>query len=173
MRLALSRKDALQLVVLTVLWGLNWPVMKLGVRDFAPLSFRTLCMAGGAVLRYLEPIERDGARRALLLSTLSRRALGGHLEEISRDRFEDRPDGVLLIDGELRATLAVTGTITADTGAMAIGNDDIAGGALNNPLAGDIAEVSVWSVARSASDIKADLYRSFKGDEAAWSAAGA
>ena len=50
MRLALSRKDALQLVVLTVLWGLNWPVMKLGVRDFAPLSFRTLCMAGGAVL---------------------------------------------------------------------------------------------------------------------------
>ena len=46
----MSRKDALQLAVLTLLWGVNWPVMKLGVRDFAPLSFRTLCMVGGAVL---------------------------------------------------------------------------------------------------------------------------
>lgn len=50
MPVALSRKDLLLLVVLTVLWGLNWPVMKAGVRDFAPLSFRTLCMAGGVVL---------------------------------------------------------------------------------------------------------------------------
>jgi drug/metabolite transporter (DMT)-like permease len=50
MPLALSRKDLLLLVVLTVLWGLNWPVMKAGVSDFAPLGFRTLCMAGGAVL---------------------------------------------------------------------------------------------------------------------------
>jgi drug/metabolite transporter (DMT)-like permease len=50
MPVALSRKDLLLLVVLTVLWGVNWPVMKAGVQDFAPLSFRTLCMAGGAVL---------------------------------------------------------------------------------------------------------------------------
>lgn len=71
--------------------------------------------AGSAVLRYLEPIERDGARRALLLSTLSRRALGGHLEEISRDRFEDRPDGVLLIDGELRVLAG------AGQGSLAVG----------------------------------------------------
>lgn len=50
MRIALSRKDLLLLAVLTLLWGVNWPVMKAGVRDFPPLSFRTLCMAGGFVL---------------------------------------------------------------------------------------------------------------------------
>ncbi len=50
MPVALSRKDLLLLVVLTVLWGVNWPVMKAGVRDFAPIGFRALCMAGGLVL---------------------------------------------------------------------------------------------------------------------------
>ena len=50
MPLALSRKDLLLLVALTVLWGVNWPVMKAGVRDFAPITFRVLCMAGGVVL---------------------------------------------------------------------------------------------------------------------------
>jgi drug/metabolite transporter (DMT)-like permease len=47
---ALSRKDLALLLVLTVLWGFNWSVMKAGVRDFAPLTFRTLCIAGGVVL---------------------------------------------------------------------------------------------------------------------------
>jgi hypothetical protein len=28
----------------------NWPVMKAGVRDFAPITFRPLCMVGGVVL---------------------------------------------------------------------------------------------------------------------------
>lgn len=50
MPVVLSRKELLLLAVLTLLWGVNWPVMKAGVRDFAPLTFRTLCMAGGAVL---------------------------------------------------------------------------------------------------------------------------
>ena len=30
------------LVALTLIWGLNWPVMKLGVSNFPPLSFRSL-----------------------------------------------------------------------------------------------------------------------------------
>ena len=30
------------LVGLTLVWGLNWPVMKLGVQDFPPLTFRAL-----------------------------------------------------------------------------------------------------------------------------------
>ncbi len=30
------------LVGLTITWGLNWPVMKLGVQDFPPLTFRAL-----------------------------------------------------------------------------------------------------------------------------------
>lgn len=49
MPVSLSRKDLVLLVVLTLIWGVNWPVMKAGVRDFAPLSFRTLCMAGGVL----------------------------------------------------------------------------------------------------------------------------
>jgi drug/metabolite transporter (DMT)-like permease len=44
---ALSRKDLVQLVLITVVWGLNWPVMKAGVQDFAPLTFRLLSMVGG------------------------------------------------------------------------------------------------------------------------------
>jgi len=50
MPFALSRRDLLLLLVLTVLWGLNWPVMKAGVREFPPLTFRTIAMAGGVVL---------------------------------------------------------------------------------------------------------------------------
>ena len=30
--------------MLTLCWGLNWPVMKLGISGFPPLSFRTLSM---------------------------------------------------------------------------------------------------------------------------------
>lgn len=36
-------------MLLTLAWGLNWPVMKYAVRDFPPLSFRFLCMVGGLV----------------------------------------------------------------------------------------------------------------------------
>ena len=38
----LSRQQLVILVLLTVVWGINWPVMKLGVGDFPPLSFRAL-----------------------------------------------------------------------------------------------------------------------------------
>jgi drug/metabolite transporter (DMT)-like permease len=44
---SLSRKDWFLLALLTLCWGINWPVMKIGVLDFPPLLFRTLCMAGG------------------------------------------------------------------------------------------------------------------------------
>ncbi|MDQ9169961.1 DMT family transporter [Oxalobacteraceae bacterium R-40] len=43
---SLSRKDWILLALLTLCWGINWPVMKIGVLDFPPLAFRTLCMAG-------------------------------------------------------------------------------------------------------------------------------
>ena len=39
---ALSRQQLVVLVLLTLVWGLNWPVMKLGVSEFPPLSFRAL-----------------------------------------------------------------------------------------------------------------------------------
>ena len=46
----LSRKDLVLLALLTLFWGLNWPVMKIGVRDFPPLTFRTISMLGGLVV---------------------------------------------------------------------------------------------------------------------------
>jgi drug/metabolite transporter (DMT)-like permease len=44
---SLSRKDTILLILLTLCWGINWPIMKIGIHDFPPLSFRTLCMLGG------------------------------------------------------------------------------------------------------------------------------
>lgn len=41
---ALSRQQLVLLVLLTLVWGINWPVMKLGVTEFPPLSFRALSM---------------------------------------------------------------------------------------------------------------------------------
>ncbi len=38
----LSRRQLLALVAITLIWGLNWPVMKLGVTCYPPLSFRTV-----------------------------------------------------------------------------------------------------------------------------------
>jgi drug/metabolite transporter (DMT)-like permease len=44
---ALTRQQLIVLVLLTVVWGLNWPVMKLGVNEFPPLSFRALSILLG------------------------------------------------------------------------------------------------------------------------------
>jgi drug/metabolite transporter (DMT)-like permease len=41
---ALSRRQLALLILLTLVWGLNWPIMKFGVTGFPPLSFRTVCM---------------------------------------------------------------------------------------------------------------------------------
>jgi drug/metabolite transporter (DMT)-like permease len=38
------------LVALTIMWGCNWPVMKLSLREIGPLWFRALTMAGGVLL---------------------------------------------------------------------------------------------------------------------------
>jgi len=38
----LSRQQLVLLVLLTLAWGINWPIMKLGVADFPPLTFRAL-----------------------------------------------------------------------------------------------------------------------------------
>lgn len=46
----LTRKDYILLALLILSWGVNWPVMKLGVREFPPLTFRTLSMIGGLVV---------------------------------------------------------------------------------------------------------------------------
>lgn len=38
------------LALLTVLWGVNWPVMKISLREMTPLYFRALTMTGGLML---------------------------------------------------------------------------------------------------------------------------
>lgn len=40
----LNRNQLVLLALLTLVWGFNWPVMKLGVTDFPPLTFRSLCL---------------------------------------------------------------------------------------------------------------------------------
>ena len=44
---ALTRQQLVTLVVLTLVWGLNWPMMKLGVSNFPALSFRALTVGLG------------------------------------------------------------------------------------------------------------------------------
>lgn len=42
--MTLTRRQLSLLVALTLVWGLNWPVMKIGVSDYPPFAFRALCM---------------------------------------------------------------------------------------------------------------------------------
>jgi drug/metabolite transporter (DMT)-like permease len=54
-----TRQQLLLLLLLTLFWGLNWPVMKLGVTGYPPLSFRALSMWLGlpvlwGVVRWLQ-----------------------------------------------------------------------------------------------------------------------
>ena len=44
---SLSSRDLVLLTLLTLFWGVNWPVMKFAVQTYPPLSFRLLSMFGG------------------------------------------------------------------------------------------------------------------------------
>lgn len=44
---AFSHRQLVVLVLLTLVWGFNWPVMKLGVAHYPPLTFRMLSLWGG------------------------------------------------------------------------------------------------------------------------------
>ncbi len=43
----LSQRQWIVLVVLTLVWGCNWPIMKMGVQDFPPLTFRAISSTMG------------------------------------------------------------------------------------------------------------------------------
>jgi drug/metabolite transporter (DMT)-like permease len=45
-----SRAQLVGLVGLTLVWGLNWPLMKFSLRELSPLYFRAFTMTGGALL---------------------------------------------------------------------------------------------------------------------------
>jgi len=61
--LDLPARDLGLLALLTLLWGLNWPIMKIGVTDFAPMSFRSLSMIGGLPVLWLVVRSRGGSLR--------------------------------------------------------------------------------------------------------------
>ena len=43
----LNRQQLANLVLLTLVWGLNWPVMKMGVSNYPALTFRALSIMLG------------------------------------------------------------------------------------------------------------------------------
>lgn len=45
-----TRAQLVGLVGLTLVWGLNWPLMKFSLRELSPIHFRALTMTGGALL---------------------------------------------------------------------------------------------------------------------------
>lgn len=76
--MTLSRRDWILLILLTLAWGFNWPIMKIGVRDFPPLTFRALCMLGGLPTIWLAaraqgvtPAIAPGDMRAIARLTVS------------------------------------------------------------------------------------------------------
>jgi drug/metabolite transporter (DMT)-like permease len=62
---ALDRRQLLLLTFLTIVWGLNWPVMKLGVTGYPPLGFRAFSMwLGLPVLAAVLLVQRISFRVA-------------------------------------------------------------------------------------------------------------
>ncbi|MDZ4145940.1 MAG: DMT family transporter [Burkholderiales bacterium] len=45
----ITRRQLWALVALTLMWGINWPMMKLSLREVTPLYFRAITMTGGAL----------------------------------------------------------------------------------------------------------------------------
>ncbi len=79
-------------------------------------------VAGGALLRFLAPVNREGVRRAWVLATLRPGALSERVREIALDRFR-RGDGVLVLDGELRVLASGVRTGPLATGQTLAGGD--------------------------------------------------
>lgn len=48
----ISRRQLWSLVALTLMWGINWPMMKYSLRELSPLYFRALTMTLGALCLY-------------------------------------------------------------------------------------------------------------------------
>lgn len=49
----LSPRQVGVLALLTLMWGVNWPMMKFSLREITPLWFRALTMGGGALTLWL------------------------------------------------------------------------------------------------------------------------
>ena len=42
-------RSVLPIAILTLVWGCNWPILKMGVTELAPLTFRALTLPFAAV----------------------------------------------------------------------------------------------------------------------------
>lgn len=49
----ITRPQLASLLTLTLLWGVNWPMMKLSLSELTPLYFRALTMSGGALWLFM------------------------------------------------------------------------------------------------------------------------
>ena len=75
--MTLSRQQITLLITLTLVWGFNWPMLKLGVNHYPPLSFRSLSMWMGlpflALVLYVKKvpfrIPRADWQELLMLAT--------------------------------------------------------------------------------------------------------
>jgi drug/metabolite transporter (DMT)-like permease len=56
---SVTNQQLLILALLTVFWGLNWPIAKLGIHTLPPLWFRSLCVGGGTVILGLYAIVKN------------------------------------------------------------------------------------------------------------------
>ena len=58
--MTLSRQQITLLIILTLVWGFNWPMLKLGVSHYPPLSFRSISMWMGlpflALVLYIKKV---------------------------------------------------------------------------------------------------------------------
>lgn len=48
----INRRQLLALIALTLMWGVNWPMMKYSLRELSPMYFRALTMSCGALFLY-------------------------------------------------------------------------------------------------------------------------
>jgi hypothetical protein len=58
---ALTTRQWIVLALLTLVWGFNWPVMKVGVTGFPPLTYRMLALLIGTPVLGLGSIGLKGA----------------------------------------------------------------------------------------------------------------
>ena len=47
---SMTRGTIAAVVFITLVWGLNWPMMKFSLREITPLYFRAITMTGGVLL---------------------------------------------------------------------------------------------------------------------------
>ena len=73
----LTRKQLLTLVILTLVWGMNWPILKIGVTGYPAITFRSISMwigwpLLGLVLLYMKvpfKVPRKEWKELVLLAT--------------------------------------------------------------------------------------------------------